>query len=284
MEDLNDQLKTLAALRSKGPRFSLLSPIHVSFPDSHNSSRTPSSGLEDVHEILPYLSVGFCDSRAGIPFKRFSHVVKIIYLGDEDKVDPSGRVWRPGHAHHAIDRENNCQVLTIAVPRPESNRGRSTKRKGSSKTVTRLTAEQLIYTRDFLSLALPYYAEAHPEAVHARGLDDDETRSADRVRVLICAPRERYGIDDDGHDSDSSGSVDIPLVVDDSAASSADVVSVVSCYLAYATDMSAVDMLDHFNEDPSAPAIWKSSVDDFSSVQFVSEVVGKESVSFPCRN
>jgi hypothetical protein len=153
--------------------------------------------LQSYCEIVPFLSIALSDGlfdpstllppTTSLPLVPFTHFIRIHH--------PTP-LRNPGLAWSEYHLATGTSVLNLVVPTPHSE----------EKTL--LTEYQLLLSRDFLSLALPYYSRSQPP------LWANDLPSADMVHVLITAPPEPTG---------RSGS-----------SSMVDVMSIVVCYLTFA--------------------------------------------------
>ncbi|KAG6918069.1 hypothetical protein DXG01_016727 [Tephrocybe rancida] len=183
--------------------------------------------LPALHRLVPYIYVGF---HRGVYLPRslvftdgavFTHVVKITYaFGD----------FKPGEVDLQVDLARGMILFALMVPKPGDKGSREAKAKredsGEGEGKTLLTETQLLLARDFLALALPYYAEAHP--------NPNVRASPDSVRVLITAP-ERQGAE-------------------------ADIMAVVACYLAWASEEEVRTVVEYIRTEDDVPGVWKGAV------------------------
>ncbi|KAF8885988.1 hypothetical protein BD779DRAFT_1471370 [Infundibulicybe gibba] len=181
------------------------SPIGAQPPAVYN--------LHALHEFVPQLFIAF--ARGAMPptvtpppAVYFTHFVSIAYAA-------AGMEY--GQANMVANKEEGIHILQLTIPRLAVGGLR----------VTSLTARQLMIARDFVSLALPYYSEAHPYQQYCG--------TRDHVRLLISAP------DGDG------GAIDI--------------MSVVICYLTFASEESIANVMDCVEDEAERMAPeWKNVV------------------------
>ncbi|GLB45074.1 hypothetical protein LshimejAT787_1901520 [Lyophyllum shimeji] len=156
-------------------------------------------------------------------------LVPYIYVGFYDKHLPRSIIhhkYKPGHCDLQVDLARGLCVLGLTVPAPDVDEEKPNERQ-RKKTV--LTEEQLLLARDFMALALPYYNEAHPRADIP-----PIAMTADSVRVLVTAP-ERPG-------------------------AAVDIMSVVACYLTFASEESAETVVGYVRVEEDVPEVWKEAV------------------------
>jgi len=162
--------------------------------------------LQSYFELIPFLSIALSDgsfdpfslqlpasSASLIPF---THFIRIQYPTPLLGFNP-GLAWSEYHLKTGIS------VLNLIIPKPQQ------------REQTLLTEHQLLLSRDFLSLALPYYCRFEPPKWA------NELSSADMVHVLITAPPGPTG---------SSGVVDV--------------MSIVVCYLTFAGGQESTTVVD----------------------------------------
>ena len=233
---------------------------HKAFaPSSHSSSERsayPSRErathtLKSFHTLVDSLSFAFSSgsftpSTLILPASlttRITHFVKIIHATDDLR---AGRVWS------TYDESNETHTLTLIIPAPAQHR----KYAHRIRDFTLLSDEQLISSRDFLSLALPYYLEARgqeppspisPFTSFSYGfLREQQSRRNDPVHALITAPE----------------------------GSAVDVMSVVACYLSFISEKETSTVLSHIDEDVEyvAPE-WRGVVGEGEGVDIIERAV-----------
>ncbi|KAF9463527.1 hypothetical protein BDZ94DRAFT_1258462 [Collybia nuda] len=182
-------------------------------------------GLRSLHKLVPYLYIAFHDgnrlpqSLVADDGTAFTHIIKITHETEQ-------RV--AGTVEVKSDPKRGLHSLVLVVPEVAPHRrGRRRVKNCCERNTSVLTETQILAARDFISLALPYYLEAHPR-------DDIPLASADVARLLITAP------------------------VGDGAAS--DVLSVAVCYLAFASEESAETVLDYVNNEEDVSTTWKDVI------------------------
>ncbi|KAF8069979.1 hypothetical protein FPV67DRAFT_995435 [Lyophyllum atratum] len=198
---------------------------------------TPTTeGLHQLHRLVPYIYVGFYDAEHLPPSivsddgALFTHIVKITH---------ASKTQKPGHCDLQVDIERGlcCLKLVVPGPCPESKAKENTAEGQSRKMV--LTEEQLLLARDFLALALPYYAEAHPR-------DDIPWGSADIVRILIAAPA--------------------------GEGAAADIMSIVACYLTFASEEPAETVVEYIKVEEDIPKVWTQGVEGREAVRLIAKI------------
>ena len=209
----------------------------------HRSSPVPSAlpllrprkvhHLQSYCELVPFLSVALSDglfdpitllppttSTSVIPF---THFIRIRYSMPQLK---PGLSWSEYHFNTGIS------VLNFIVPTPQPGQ--------SERQRTLLSEHQLLLSRDFLSLALPYHCPYDPPTWA------DELSSADMVHVLITAPPSPF-----------SGCVSSSSVVD--------VMAIVACYLTFVGGVKTKTVAKYVDSgvDAFAPElsdVWKGRI------------------------
>jgi hypothetical protein len=182
-------------------------------------------GLQSLHKLVPYLYLAFHEG-SQLPQSlvtndgtAFTHIIKIAHATEQRMA---------GTVEVKIDPKRGLHSLVLVIPTtPPHRRGRRRVRSKGERNTTVLTDNQMLAARDFLSLALPYYLEAHPR-------DDIPTASADVARLLITAP------------------------ASDGAAS--DVMSVAVCYLSFASEESVETVLGYVDNEEDIPYAWRDVV------------------------
>ncbi|KAG6902112.1 hypothetical protein C0995_004293 [Termitomyces sp. Mi166 len=230
MQNSKRVLRQTSKFKSTGESVPQLHPIH-----------TPTAeGLPNLHRLVPYTYVGFHKGRF-LPYSMvsskgslFTHVVKITH--------PSN-FWQPGECDLQIDIKRGLLLLDLIVPASDILRDEADVNE-EERTKTILTEHQLLVARDFLALALPYYAEAHPR------LAAYNSRSSDCVRVLITAPEGKGG--------------------------AADVMSIVACYLAWASEQPAGTVVEYIKAEEEVPTIWRDVVRGNEAVGLIEQVARLE--------
>ncbi|KAF8815984.1 hypothetical protein BYT27DRAFT_7078350 [Phlegmacium glaucopus] len=153
--------------------------------------------LQSYCEVVPFLSIALSDGfdpstilppTTSISDISFTHFIRIQY--STPLVD-AGRSWSE------YNLKTGTSVLNLIVPIPQED-----------QTQTFLSEHQLLLSRDFLSLVLPYVCGSDPPTWAG------EPQSADKVHVLITAPPGPLGC------IDSSSVVNI--------------MSIVTCYFSFA--------------------------------------------------
>ncbi|KAG6865208.1 hypothetical protein C0991_004517 [Blastosporella zonata] len=209
---------------------------------------TPTAGMEmpALHRLVPYSYVGFHRgpylprSIISANGSLFTHIVKITYAsGVEGDL-------QAGDVNLQVDLARGLILLALIVPAPDDdkqdvNHCDYEEEEISKRTITVLTESQLLVARDFLALALPYYAEAHPNSDVSAA-----KRSADSVRVLLTAP--------EGNNTE------------------ADIMSVAACYLAWASEEPVATVLEYIGYEEEVPTVWKEAVRGEDAVRLVAKV------------
>jgi hypothetical protein len=196
-------------------------------PRLHPVSASAARRLQSLHELLPYLFISF-HTGDHLPNEvvteggaAFTHIIKITHETSKRKA---------GVVDVRADTKRGLHTLVLFVPTsaPRRRGGRRVRNFGE-RNVTLLTDSQLLAARDFLSLALPYYSETHPN-------EDLEgpVGPADRVRVLVTAP------------------------AGDGAA--ADVMSVATCYITFVSGESVQTVLECIEKEEEVPTVWKDVI------------------------
>lgn len=190
-------------------------------PHLHPLDVTTMGGLQSLHQLVPYIFVGFHtgkylpQSLITTDGTAFTHIVKITH-----ETEKRGA----GATELQVDVKRGLHSLVLVVPAPSAMKNIIGKRRKSL-----LSKYQMLTARDFLSLALPYYSEAHPR-------DDLPATSADSVRILITAP---------------AGVV-----------AASDVMAIAICYLTYASEESAATVFGYIRAEEEVPCVWKESADE----------------------
>ncbi|KAG5641011.1 hypothetical protein DXG03_006385 [Asterophora parasitica] len=197
-------------------------------PRLHPIDTPTTAGMHSLHRLVPYIYVG-CYDGAHLPRSLvsndgalFTHIVKISHPCEE-----KGK--KAGHRDLQVDLTRGMYCLGLIVPagcKDEETKGATTLTQAPDKL--RLTEEQLLLTRDFLALALPYYAQAHPRD------DIPFEPTSDSVRVLITAPAGREA--------------------------AADIMAVVVCYLAWASEEPVGTVVDYIRAEEEVPGVWKGAL------------------------
>ena len=216
-------------LRPSSTQAYLKREVAVTLPSPLPLPRSKAN-LQSYCELIPFLSIALSDgsldpstpqlpptSSSVIPF---THFIEIHY--------PTPRL-KPGVAWSEYNVKTCTSILNLVVP--------TTPQHEDQQNQTFLSEHQLLLSRDFLSLALPYRSGAErPPWV-------DDLPSADMVHVLITAPP--------GPSGSSNAAVDI--------------MSIVACYLTFAgqeettTVVQCVDAeLDAFGSELAN--VWKGRV------------------------
>lgn len=168
--------------------------------------------LQSYCELIPFLSIALSDGTfdpsillpplSSASLVPFTHFIRIQYPTPLLGVNP-GLAWSEYHL------KTGHSVLNLIIPKPQQRQ---------SQEHTLLTEHQLLLSRDFLSLALPYYCRSEPPKWA------NELSSADRVHVLITAPPGPTGY---------LGSFGV-----------VDVMSIVVCYLTFAGGQESTTVVD----------------------------------------
>lgn len=224
--------KTRKACDARIPYTKVASRKCTTVPRLYHIHTPTTEGLSSLHRLVPYIYVGFHDkhlppSIVSDDGALFTHIIKITPASETHK-------YKPGHCDLQVDLERGLCCLVLTAPGSVRENAKEEPRK---KTV--LTKEQLLLARDFMALALPYYAEAHPRA-------DIPTTSADNVRVLVTAPEQ--------------------------PAAAADIMSVVACYLTFASEEPAETVVGYIKIEEDVPEVWKGAVAGREAVGFVAKV------------
>ena len=191
-----------------------------------------SGHLQSYCELIPFLSIALSDgsfnpytlrppTTSTTSIVPFTHFIRIQYPIPVLNIHP-GLAWSD------YNFETGTAVLNLVIPRPQVRQEQ-----------TLLTTNQLLLSRDFLSLALPYYSRSQPPTWA------NMFPATDMVHVLITAPPGPLGC---------MGS-----------SSTVDVMSVVACYLACAAGESVTTVvkcmdreMDGFGMEPRD--VWKGMV------------------------
>ncbi|KAG6880871.1 hypothetical protein C0993_003925 [Termitomyces sp. T159_Od127] len=136
--------------------------------------------------------------------------------------------WQAGKCDLQVDSKRGLLLLDLIIPASIVSEDEDEKEQ-DDRTKTILTEHQLLVARDFLALALPYYAEAHPR-LHASVCKS----YSDSVRVLITAP--------------------------EGEGRATDVMSVAACYLAWASEQPAGTVVDCIKTEEEVPMIWRDAM------------------------
>ena len=207
--------------------------------------------LKSFHTLVDSLSFAFSSgsfapSTLILPASlntRITHFVKIIHATND---------LRAGRVRSTYDESSETHTLTLVIPAPTQYR----KYAHRIRDFTLLSDEQLISSRDFLSLALPYYLEARgqelpspisPFTSFSYGfLREQQSRRNDPVHALITAPE----------------------------GSAVDVMSVVACYLSFISEKETSTVLSHIDEDVEyvAPE-WRGVVGEGEGADIIERVV-----------
>lgn len=216
-----------------------------------NRERETTHTLKSFHTLVDFLSVAFSSgsytpSTLILPTHlttRITHFVKIIHATDDLR---AGRVWS------TYDESNETHTLTLVIPAPLQH-GKYAHR---IRDFTLLSDEQLISSRDFLSLALPYYLEARgqeppspisPFTSYSYGfLREQQSKRDDPVHALVTAPE----------------------------GSAVDIMSVVACYLSFISEKETGHVLRHIDDDVEyvAPE-WRRVVGEGEGVDIIERAV-----------
>ncbi|KAG5653439.1 hypothetical protein H0H81_000441 [Sphagnurus paluster] len=225
---------------------------------------TPTTkGMYNMHRLVPYIYVGMHDG-AHLPRSLvtndgslFTHIVKISHAAHANG-------HKPGHRDLQIDLARGLHCLGLVVPGDTSSDGKVYRKltgadKGSlyaeddesgarCKQVS-LTEEQLLITRDFLALAVPYHAVAHPPP---EDVDDGEFvyGMADSARVLVTAPR--------------------------GPGAAADIMAVVACYLAFASEEPAETVSSYIRVEGEVPRVWREGLKGRETLRVVQKMARRE--------
>lgn len=200
---------------------------HPTIPRLHPVSRSTARRLESLHELLPDLYVSFHTGNH-LPAEvvtedgaAFTHIIKITHATSKRQA---------GVVDVGRDIRRGLYTLILVVPAfaPWRHERRRVQSAGERNT-TLLTEYQLLASRDFLSLALPYYSKMHPSDVL-----EGPIGSADRVRVLVTAP------------------------AGDGAAT--DIMSVAACYITFVSGESAQTVLECIDREEEVPAVWQDVI------------------------
>jgi len=202
----------------------------VPAPSTPALPRSRGINLQSYCELIPFLSVALSDglfdpfsvpppttSTSAIPF---THFIRVQY---------STPLLKPGFAWLDHHLKTSTSVLNLIVPAPKS-----------PKEQTSLSEHQLLLSRDFLSLALPYYCRSEPPTWA------DELLSADMAHVLITAPPGPF-----------LGSIE--------SSGTADVMSIVTCYLTFASGQEATSVVKCLDDELAAfnsglADVWKGKI------------------------
>ncbi|KAG5341032.1 hypothetical protein C0989_012027 [Termitomyces sp. Mn162] len=166
----------------------------------------------------------------------FTHIVKITYASGS---------WQAGECDLQVDFKRGLLLLNVIVPAPVGLKDETDENK-EDRTKTVLTEHQLLVARDFLALALPYYAEAHPRL----RVPTYNLLSSDSVRVMITAPEGK--------------------------GAAADIMSVAACYLAWASEQPAGTVVKYIKTEEEVPAIWRDAVRGKEAVELIQRVANLE--------
>ncbi|KAG6876493.1 hypothetical protein C0992_012781 [Termitomyces sp. T32_za158] len=140
------------------------------------------------------------------------------------------------------DSKRGLLLLDLVIPAPVVSKDKADK---GYRTKTILTEHQLLVARDFLALALPYYAEAHP-----RLRVPIYNSYSDSMRVLITAP--------------------------EGEGTAADVMSIAVCYLAWASEQLARTVVECIKTEEEVPMIWRGAIGEDEAVEEIGRVARLE--------
>ncbi|KAG6810311.1 hypothetical protein H0H92_012465 [Tricholoma furcatifolium] len=200
-------------------------------------------GLPELHPLVPGMYLSFTKDKF-LPAKMvsshgslFTHVVKIIH--HRSGVDHVGDV------DIKVDERRGLCLLGLVVPAPDDEcYGDEDEDEEYERTETVLTENQLLAARDFLALALPYFAEAHPPAEEALA---SARTPPDDARVLIAAPY-AWG-------------------------AAADIMSIALCYLSWASEEPVNKVLKCIRkEEEYVPPLWRDAVWGKEALTFIQQV------------
>ena len=209
----------------------------IAGPALHPLNRLTARGLLSVYKLVPDIFLALHTGKrlpSSLTTEHGAAFTHIIHIAHPTSTREAGGI----HLH--LDANRGLHILTLPVPPsspvtgPTAARGRSRK-VTSSGTGTSLTENQLLAARDFLSLALPYFSEAHPPddlPVDASLGDDDD--DDDDVRVLVTAP------------------------VGDGAARN--VMSAVLCYLTYTSRKDTETVVGCIKAERGVPVVWRDGM------------------------
>ncbi|KIJ94830.1 hypothetical protein K443DRAFT_683461 [Laccaria amethystina LaAM-08-1] len=207
--------------------------------------------LTSFHTLVASLSFAF-SSGSFIPSTlilpvslttRITHFVKIIHATDDLR---AGRLWS------TYDESNETHTLNLVIPAPAQHR----KYTHRIRDFSLLSDEQLLSSRDFLSLALPYYLEARGQeppspispftSFSYDFLREQQSKRNDPVHALITAPE----------------------------GSAVDVMSVVACYLSFISEKETSTVLRYIDDDVEyvAPE-WRGVVGEGEGVEIIERAV-----------
>jgi len=191
--------------------------------------RSKGIDLQSYCQLIPFLSIALSDglfdpstlppttsSASDVPF---THFIRVQY--------PTP-LLNPGFAWSEYHLKTGISVLNLIVPTPQEDQRQ-----------TYLSEHQLLLSRDFLSLALPYYCRSEPPTWA------DELPSADMVHVLITAPPGPLG------STHSTGVVDV--------------MSIVACYLTFAGGEQTTTVVECVDSEMDGASlgladVWKGSI------------------------
>lgn len=223
----NKNRKDMHGPCTRAPR--MPSSFDIQGPHLHPLRFTTIRDLYSLHQLVPSMFISL-HHRNSLPHSlitdngtTFTHIVKITNETPKRKA---------GTLELIADPKRGLQTLILVVPVPTQVASLyRTKIRNTLGTDQRqstvLTEHQLLATRDFLSLALPYHSIAHPR-------DDFPIASADIVRVLITAPG-AHGV-------------------------AADVMTIALCYLTFASEEGAETVLGYIRAEADVPFLWRESL------------------------
>jgi len=218
---------------SSAPAY-LKGEVAVTIPSPLPLSRSRGNHhLQSYCELIPFLSIalsdGLFDPTTLLPpttsesFIPFTHFITIQYATP---------LLNPGLAWSEYHLKTGISVLNLVVPTTRQ----------SELEQTLLTEHQLLLSRDFLSLALPYYSRFQPPIWASNDLP-----SADMAHVLITAPPGSVGC------------------IGSSSSSVVDVMSIVVCYLTFAGGEETATVVECVDGEVDAfelglADVWKGKV------------------------
>jgi len=189
--------------------------------------------LQSYCELIPFLSIALSDglfdpstllppitSASAIPF---THIIRIQY---------STPLLNPGLAWSEFHLRTCISVLNLIVPTLQPGQ--------VEQEQSFLSEHQLLLSRDFLSLALPYYCRSEPPACA------DEFPSTDVVHVLITAPPG-------------------PFLGCMGSSSVVDIMSIVACYLTFVGGEKTATVVECVDSEVNALGsgladVWKGRI------------------------
>jgi len=184
--------------------------------------------LQSYCELIPFLTIalsdGSFDPSTLLPPITSSSVVPFTHF---IRIQHSTPLLNPGLAWSEYHLKTGISVLNLIVPASQSRQHE-----------TCLSEHQLLLSRDFLSLALPYYYRSDPPTWN------DELPSGDMAHVLITAPPGPPG----------------PFLECVGSSNAVDVMSIVACYLSFAGREKTTTVVKCVDSESGLADIWKGRI------------------------